>query len=801
MNPIRRKRFAIRMSALALFVAAPTSVFAAPQGASVCSYTYTTDADFDLGLLFNVNHQSPNNDQLQLNIGTASLPFVNVACSNRGTLVRIDVNTGVILGEYFTAPNNMGRDPSRTTVDQQGNVWVSNRAEGGFLNGQARGSVTRVGLVIGGTRGDKDPITGAFTPNPNGEYLQGPFAYSTCTDRDGDGLIRTSRGLGNVLAWSNAGSADSAGGVSTADDECIINYTRITGANARTVAIDANNDVWTGGLGDQDHEKLDGVTGQPVAGTQFNLGAGGYGGLVDANGILWSARGGSGLLRYDPSTGTGVTLGNSCGDYGIGIDPATGNIWHTFLSGGLIAVRDPAGACLGTFSYGSANAQGCAVDANGSVWVAHALFGATTVGHLRTDGTFVGNVQLSFGGTNGNSPTGVAVDANGKVWVTCYNTHQAMRIDPTAGALGGGGFPIGAVDLIVDLGPSAFPYNYSDMTGFVNATTSPTGTWNVVQDSGVVGQDWGTVSWTSQEPAGTSITVEARAADSTVNLPSATFVPVGNGQSLCGTGLTGRYFEVRTTFTRSPSTQVSPVLFDLTVDCCSAATLDCPPDFVEIWNGGIPAGQADPSRTGTATFSTNCTSGGVLTYSDISIVTNTPQNPHAPEAIITRRWTLTDACGTNLSCDQIITFLSPAGLTGALTLDVNPGQCPNVVAVNAPGTTRITLVGTWANSLANNVDRTSLVLARVDGAGNTLRLNNLPLSYQDVTRPYYGPAGGCNTSGPEAYTDANISVPNWMLKRAFGLSSLPTGTAVQVRLTGNLNDGTPIDVIDFITVN
>lgn len=796
MNLTNRQRVAIASTALALLTTS-SSLSATPQGSPTCNYTYTLDADFDRGVLLNVNHASPNNDQLQLNIGTASLPFCNVACSARGTIVRIDVNTGVILGEYFTAPNGMGRDPSRTTVDQQGNVWVSNRAEAGG----GKGSVTRVGLVLGGTRGDKDPVSGAFTPNPNGEYLQGPFLYSTCSDRDGDGLIRTSAGLGNILNWSNAAGADTNGGVSTADDECIINYTRIIGSQARTVAIDSNNDVWTGGLGDQEHEKLDGVTGQPVPGTQFNLFGGGYGGLIDQNGILWSARGGNGLLRYNPATGTGTVLGNSCGDYGLGIDPASGNIWHTRLSGGTVGVLSPAGVCINNFSYGSGNAQGCAVDANGNVWVAHALFGATTVGHLRTDGTFVGNVQLSFGGTNGNSPTGVAVDANGKVWVTCYNTHHAMRIDPNAGALGGGGFPIGAVDMVVNLGSSAFPYNYSDMTGFVNATTTPSGTWTVVQDGGVVGKAWGTITWNSQEPAGTSITVEARAADSTVNLPQAQYVTIGNGQSLCGGNLNGRYIEVRTTLTRPANVSITPVLFDLTIDCCPDATLNCPPDFTEVWNGGIAAGQVDPSRTGVATYTANCPQGGVsLTYSDISIVTNTPQNPHAPEAVITRQWMLMDNCGTHLMCNQIITLLSPAGLGGALTVDVNPGQCPNNVAVNAPGTTKITLVGTWLHNINNKVDRDSLVMVRSDGVGNPIRLGSLPLAYQDVTRPYYGQVGGCNTAGPEAYTDATVTVPNWMLKRAFGLSALPVGTQVEVRLRGRLTDGTTFNVADFIRV-
>ncbi len=35
------------------------------------------------------------------------------------------------------------------------------------------------------------------------------------------------------------------------------------------------------------HEKVNGVTGEVVAGTQFNLNCGGYGGLIDANNVLY----------------------------------------------------------------------------------------------------------------------------------------------------------------------------------------------------------------------------------------------------------------------------------------------------------------------------------------------------------------------------------------------------------------------------------------------------------------------------------------------------------------------------------
>jgi streptogramin lyase len=573
-----------------------------------CTRTYTLNADFDEGILNNVNYDIP--DQLQLSRDTTPLPFVAIACSARGTAVRIDVNTGAVLGEYLTAPDGMGRDPSRTTVDRLGNVWVSNRAESGLSGGESKGSITRIALIVGGTRCNADG-----TPNPTGQYLKPPFLYSTAVDRDGDGLIKTSRGLGDFLPWTNSGGADTHGGVSTADDECILNYTRIAGANARTVAVDANNDIWTGGLTDQDHEKVSGLTGLPIGGTRFSVGCGGYGGFVDGNGVLWSARGGANLLRYDTATPIPLGAGSvwSCldttrGDYGLGIDPVTGHIWHTKLAGtpgvGTIVELDAAGNVLNTYGHGNTYAQGVAVDGSGNVWVAHSFNPAgstTTVGHLRTDGTYVGNVVLP----GGDGPTGVAVDANGKIWVANLTTHNAQRIDPTASPIGGGGFPIGQVDLTVDLnaagiGGPAGPYNYSDMTGFISvAVTALSGTWTVVHDGGAAGSAWGTVCWNSSTPQGTSVRVEVRAADAQADLTSQPFQEVAKCISFCDQNIVGQYLEVRTTLTRQAPENDTPILYDLSVQCCQEVVC---PRTQGYWKNHVDAWPVETLKLGTVDY-------------------------------------------------------------------------------------------------------------------------------------------------------------------------------------------------------
>jgi streptogramin lyase len=540
------------------------NLYSQAQPSAGCTRTFTSDEDFNEGLLLSVN--TSVSGSLRLDQPGQPLPFVYIPCSARGTVVRINVVTGEIVGEFASAPNGRGKDPSRTTVDKFGNVWVSNRGESSSINGVPKGSVIRIGLTIGGARCDADG-----TPNESGQYLKPPFIYNTCIDRNGDGLIKTSRGLGNILPWTNAGGVDNDGGVDTAEDEAITVYTRVLATGARTIAVDGSPDgdfnVWVGGSSNRYHEQLDGETGEPIPGSAFNTGTGGYGGLFDGNGVLWSASGPNApILRYDTNNGTFTNISGN-GDYGLGIDPNTGEIWATNVDGNRVVKMSPSGAIIGSYQHGSFHAQGVGVDAYGNVFVAHSLLGpATTIGHLRTDGTYVGNIQL---GGAGAGPIGIAVDAFGKIWTASINGNTAQRIDPNAGAIGGGGYPIGEVDLTVDLGAGAGPYTYSDMTGFVaiNATV-PSGTWNVIHDGQVAGRKWGKITWTAETPDQTGIIVEARASDDLLNLALLDFVPVGNGEEFCCAGVTGRYVEIRTTLFRGITVNETPVLYDLTVECC-----------------------------------------------------------------------------------------------------------------------------------------------------------------------------------------------------------------------------------------
>ena len=496
--------------------------------------------------------------RLEDNIST---PFhhIWVALSGRDAVVRIDTDhvegdgvvsladsaggSGAVLGEYLSAPNNRGGNPSRTTVDQNGDVWVGNRAEsaGGL------GSVVKIEAAPTGT-------------TSTGVWNGGTF------DR---------------LTWANGGGVDDAGGTSTASDTAITEYVRTAGTLNRSLAVDAQNDVWIGGFGNKTYEEYD-ENGNLLTGaftldtTPAGFGGGGYGALVDGNGILWAAGWSDTYIsRYDTTTNTDLgDVATGGASYGLGID-SNGNVWNSHFGAATISKHDSAGNLIFTVStgVGTSGGRGVAVTtADDNVWVANSFTGNVT--RLDSAGNVVGIISV------GATPTGVAVDNNGKVWVTNFSSNNVMRIDPTLGAFG-------AVDLTVELGANANPYNYSDMTGTVSVgTTNPSGFWNYTQDSGVFGEVWDQIFWNEEIegsiPTGTSILLEARAANSLGALSGMGWMSYNSSDLL---GLTGQYLEIRATLTRTGGGvgAPTPVLSDLRITSAEVPE----PSTLALLGGGL----------------------------------------------------------------------------------------------------------------------------------------------------------------------------------------------------------------------
>ena len=527
---------------------------------ALTKWKYTTNSDFDKGVLVNLNYNEPNENQLQMNKGgeTKPYPFIVIACSNRGTAVRINTKTGKILGEYLTAPDNQGRNPSRTTVDLYGNVWIGNRDEAS----SGKGSVVKIGVVIGGIRCDSDGIS-----NPAGEYLSPPFVYNTCIDRNGDGLIKTSCGLGDIRPWSNPDRVDSSGGVLSADDEAILLYARVNGTNVRHVSINSENNVWVGGYSNRAFDLIDGESGSIL--TSFNVHGGGYGGLIDSNGVIWSStRDPHGLLRYDTKNTNDISDDSyenltPLDAYGLAIDP-DGNIWHAQYLQNNINKYYPDGTQYDGFPKttvkGNAGitTRGVAVTpSDKNVWVACSHgWNSQEIGdvtRLDNDGNIRKHISV------GKSPTGVAVDSDGKVWVSNRNSNNVMRINPN-----GDGDGLGKVDLIIHLGDNAGPYNYSDMTGIIALQTAKRGRWNVVHDSTEQETEWDKIEWKSYEPDNTLIKVVVRSADRQSDLSSKEFISINNAESLVN--IIGQFIEVQVDFINNSKLDLSPILYEITLN-------------------------------------------------------------------------------------------------------------------------------------------------------------------------------------------------------------------------------------------
>lgn len=510
---------------------------------------YTSNEDFEEGMLVNLNLGVSG--QLQVNKVASTFPFIWVAASARGTIIKINTETGEVLGEYLSAPNGLGRNPSRTTVDQDGAVWAGNRDEAGG----GKGSVVQIAL----------------------------FESGDCQDRNGNGVIDTSTGLGDIRPWPNPGGVDSDGGVASAEDECITKYLRVEGDYIRHVSVDNSNNVWVAGNfgNDNTFELIDNQTGAILA--SFDVGAGGYGGLVDSNGVLWSSNRGPGpftVLRYDTKNTVATeddtfSLIESPNPYGLAVD-GMGNVWNSEFTNNSIRKWNAAGQLFPGFPVGTGGASGdrgtAVTPIDNNVWIANSgADGGSDVSRMNSDGTLVKVIPL---GSDGVTPTGVAVDALGKVWATCRDSNTVKRIDPTAGA-----DELGAVDLTVSLGDGAGPYNYSDMTGLVILGSAAVGTWTVIHDGGIPGSAWSSVAWNSDTcdsvPNGAAITVEVRAADKETDLGSQVYQATGNGERL--SGVVGRFIQVRATLNAAIDPFASPSLCDLTINggCQALGDLNC----------------------------------------------------------------------------------------------------------------------------------------------------------------------------------------------------------------------------------
>jgi hypothetical protein len=108
---------------------------------------------------------------------------------------------------------------------------------------------------------------------------------------------------------------------------------------------------------------------------------------------------------------------------------------------------------------------------------------------------------------------------------------------------------MGTVDLAVDLGPNAFPYNYSDMSGDQLLKIAPQGSWTFIHDGGMPDCEWETVDWAEILTGGSEVLVRVRAGNSP--LPSGPWTTVMANTPFAG--VVGQYIQVQVTLKRGIS--------------------------------------------------------------------------------------------------------------------------------------------------------------------------------------------------------------------------------------------------------
>lgn len=424
--------------------------------------------------------------------------YIWIANTGEGTLSKVDTTTTAEVGRYFTGPYGQGNDPSRTSVNSFGDIYVGNRSAG---------SVTKI-LTAG----------------------------ADCPDTNGDGTRATSTGAANILPW---GSDDCVKWTVELCQGCLI---RAVAAQETNEEGRASSVVWVGGFNNQTLWKLDGETGRILLTTTSPVRP--YGFALDKAGNLWVSGpnwGFEGEARNigrvdtkrcvdDASCNVAVCDGEGAGDscvkqrvpvgyqpYGITIDYKQ-RVW---LAGEQVLRYDPAapvGARTTSVAYGTFT-HGIAADDKGFIW------GAGSGGGLYRMDAENPSSYVVVAGTEGSPSKGVAVDLDGKVWSINYRggASEALVIQPGAGLNDG--------QITATVGGLVTPYTYSDMTGSqLRFATDQLGYWrNIFEEcprDKFINTTWQKLYWDIETPPRASITLRVRAAFDRAQLAQAEWIDV-----------------------------------------------------------------------------------------------------------------------------------------------------------------------------------------------------------------------------------------------------------------------------------
>ena len=466
---------------------------------------------------------------ITLGAGKVERNFIWVPNSDEDTVSRWDTKTGREIARYW-----IGEWPSRTAIDLNGNAWIGNRGDG--------------------------RATHIFSDAVD------------CIDRNGDGVIQTSRDLNDDGRITYGELVNDPADVLA--DECVHCQVALPNTKEliRGLAVDADNFAWLGTWNDKEIHKIDPETCEVLLTIPTNFEGGAlpiYGLAVDGNGYMWTSNlYDDCLLKVD--TKLGIVVARVCNKgldrYGMALDGTTGKVWFADLNSG-VASYDPAEDLwsLHTEPTGALKVTtGIVVDTDGVVYVAG--YNSHHVGRYepKTDTwqLFSINKDLPAGVKAHSSPRGVTIDQEGHLWAIARGSSGLVEMTKS-------GEILGAYDIRAADNPKAGtgPYSYSDNTGFqLFNFTATEGAWRHVFDAGAL-VDFVLLAWTPVLPAGTSITVEVRASETAAGLADAVFsAPMGGPKLDLGALIPPqkRFLEMRFVL-KTDDPKAHPVLRDIQV--------------------------------------------------------------------------------------------------------------------------------------------------------------------------------------------------------------------------------------------
>ncbi len=414
---------------------------------------------------------------------------------------------------------------SRVAIDGAGDVYVANR---GFA---FQGTVTK----LAGSR-------------------------ANCIDRNMNGVIDTSTGPMNVLAYSNA--------IGQPVDECVIWTSRVGPVDAvlRALTVD-RGDVrapagypWAGSYNRSEFYKLNPTTGETIVTVAVPVRP--YGALVTGDGRLWIGTLDSGATAsIDTTTPMPVVSaaipfplamrGGCVNGYGIAAD-AGGRLWFAGW-----ACRDAlgyapgmgVGGAGGTWSRVDTTAQidgyagrGITAGPDGFIYMAgeDPAENNSRVVRWRAADHMLGAIpaanvtRVTTPGLRG--PAGLGFDRLNRLYLAHW----------------GAGAPLARFDPMTMMnttyaGPNQV-YSYSDFTGSVRRLSIPEGSYSQINDTTCANPRPSTLTINADVPMGTSMTVSVRTAATVLALAGATEVAIATlppngspydvGVALRGAGVT-----------------------------------------------------------------------------------------------------------------------------------------------------------------------------------------------------------------------------------------------------------------------